>query len=190
MLGNLPTINWKTFISFEPCYVDSVVEYAERKTRWHAFDVSYSEQFPIEDRLWLMLRPELIPPRCLDWIGIDFLDYFCNRMHRTLGQNLQRYYSRRKQWLRGEIADSTMDRVKLPSEFLRLSKNVSASDFMTRLAWRALVPDIVMRHLSSHDPRFSMFRMMYRNIVAASIEQDCMNIVRDRILKFLLGIKT
>lgn len=85
--SELPTITWKDFVSFRPCYEEddpyryaAVVELAQSREAWDALDVIDYHEYPCGDRLWLLLRPELIPAEHLRVLSFRCMDHVFEMM--------------------------------------------------------------------------------------------------------------
>lgn len=72
------SITWKQFLSFGPCYkgeeLEKLREFAKSKPRWTALDILSCKQFPTSDRLWLVLRQELIENKTIQLLACDFAE--------------------------------------------------------------------------------------------------------------------
>ena len=64
----MKSITYEEFLKFRPCYLhdpekkalmDSI---ARRQERWTALDILELEEIPDDDKLWAVLREELIEP--------------------------------------------------------------------------------------------------------------------------------
>lgn len=72
------SITFDDLMNFEPCYdsknLERVRVVASQRERWTALDILDAEEFPPKDRLWLVLREELIPAKALRLLACDFAE--------------------------------------------------------------------------------------------------------------------
>ena len=68
----MKSITYEEFLEFGPCYLDDPKEkalmdsIAQRQDRWTALDILELKEIPDEDKLWCVLREEVIDPKtCL-----------------------------------------------------------------------------------------------------------------------------
>lgn len=64
-MTELSTITWKDLESFCPCYegdrYNALISLAKVQPNWDALEILDQSDYPIGDRLWLVLRDRLIP---------------------------------------------------------------------------------------------------------------------------------
>lgn len=109
------SITWRQFLRFGPCYerdeLKSVREVAKRQERWTAIDILGVEEFPIADRLWLVLRPELIPEKMLHLLACDFADRALKRERKAGREPDARSWNAikaKRLWVDGKASDDEL----------------------------------------------------------------------------------
>ena len=110
----MKSITYEEFLEFYPCYLrnreknalmDSI---ARRKERWTALDILGLEEIPDEDKLWCVLREEVIDPKTLHGFACACAERALSRVENPDPRSVAAIKAKRA-WLRGEIADAELD---------------------------------------------------------------------------------
>ena len=99
----MKTVTVEQFLSFNPCYgEDHIRRIAGKKTEWSALDILKLDHIPVNDRLWAVLRVELIDENLLHEFACrcaeEALKLIKNPDQRSINA-----ISAKRAWLRGEI---------------------------------------------------------------------------------------
>ena len=109
----MKTITYEQFLKFDPCYLDDpkkkalMESIAQRRERWSALDILELSEIPAEDRLWAVLREELIDAPILH-------EFACRCAERALSSvenpdpRSMRAIEAKRAWLRGEATDEEL----------------------------------------------------------------------------------
>ena len=109
----MKTITYEQFLEFEPCYLDDpkkkalMDSIAARRERWSALDILALDEIPPADRLWAILREELIDAPILH-------EFACRCAERALScvENPNPHSVRaievKRAWLRGKATDEEL----------------------------------------------------------------------------------
>ena len=82
---------------------------AGRKKRWSALDVLALDSVPPADRLWVVLRPELIDERDLHELACRFAEHVLkNYESRFCDDRPRAAIAAKRAWLRGEIGNDSL----------------------------------------------------------------------------------
>ena len=109
----MKTITYEEFLEFTPCYLhnpekkalmDSI---ARRKECWTALDILGLEEIPDEDKLWCVLRKELIEPEKLHKFACACAERALSRVGNPDPRSVAGIAAKRA-WLRGEITDAEL----------------------------------------------------------------------------------
>lgn len=108
------SITYEEFLEFEPCWLKTeegavqLKKIGVRKERWTALDILALDDVSAEDRLWAVLREELIDARILHkfacWCAEDALSHVENADERSWNA-----IKVKRAWLRGEASDAELD---------------------------------------------------------------------------------
>ena len=129
------SITYEEFLEFGPCYLDDPKEkalmdsIAQRQDRWTALDILELEEIPDEDKLWCVLREELIEPEKLHEFACRCARRALSRVENPDPRSVAVIKAKRA-WLRGEIADAELDAA-------RAAARDAASDAAWAAAWDA-----------------------------------------------------
>jgi hypothetical protein len=114
-VANLLTITVNDLISFKPCYkgeqLKKLITLFRSRPVWTALDVAALTQYPARDRLWLMLRPELIPDRTLHELACVFAERALEEERmagREPDKRLWAAIEAKRKWLAGDISDAEL----------------------------------------------------------------------------------
>ena len=123
------SITYEEFLEFAPCYLrnrkkkalmDSI---ARRKERWTALDILGLEEIPDEDKLWCVLRKELIDEKKLHEFACVCAERALSRVENPDPRSVAGIAAKRA-WLRGEITDAEL---KLAEGAARAAASAAAS---------------------------------------------------------------
>ena len=107
----MKSITYEEFLEFEPCWLKTeggvarLKKIGARKERWTALDILALDDVDAEDKLWAVLREELIDVRILHefacWCAEDALSHVENADERSWNA-----IKVKRAWLRGEASDA------------------------------------------------------------------------------------
>ena len=110
----MKSITYAEFLDFDPCYLgdpdrkalmDSI---AQRQERWTALDILELEEIPDKDKLWCVLREELIDPKTLHEFACVCAERALSRVENPDPRSVAVIAAKRA-WMRGEITDKELD---------------------------------------------------------------------------------
>lgn len=114
----MKTITYEDFVSFKPCWLvfeeerdkhaDQLSRYRAIRDEWSAIDILRLDEVDAEDRLWLVLREELIDAPILHEFACRCADRAIARIGKPDSRSVAAIEAKRK-WLRGEISDDELD---------------------------------------------------------------------------------
>ena len=109
----MKSITYEEFLEFKPCWLKTeggaarLKKIGARKERWTALDILALDDVDAEDKLWAMLREELIDARILHefacWCAEDALSHVENADERSWNA-----IKVKRAWLRGEASDAEL----------------------------------------------------------------------------------
>ena len=107
----MKSITYEEFLEFKPCWLKTeggaarLKKIGARKERWTALDILALDDVDAEDKLWAVLREELIDVRILHefacWCAEDALSHVENADERSWNA-----IKVKRAWLRGEASDA------------------------------------------------------------------------------------
>ena len=113
----MKTITYEDFVSFSPCWLtddeerdehaDQLAGYRAMRDEWSALDILRLDEVDAEDRLWLVLREELIDAPILHEFACRCAERALSRIDKPDERSVAAIEAKRK-WLRGEISDDEM----------------------------------------------------------------------------------
>ena len=113
----MKTITYEDFVRFNPCWLTDEEEcnkhasqlagYRAMRDEWSALDILRLDEVDAEDRLWLVLREELIDAPILHEFACRCADRALARIEMPDSRSVEAIEAKRK-WLRGEISDDAM----------------------------------------------------------------------------------
>lgn len=120
-MKKLPTITAVDLIEFHPCYHgskrDALYDFANSRPCWNALEILEQCQYPLTDRFWLVLRPELIPRKLLQCIALMFAEYeldaYCRRKLATREEDFVKAIEVKQQHIAGEVTDAKVSALAL-----------------------------------------------------------------------------
>lgn len=114
----MKTITYEDFVSFKPCWLiyaeerdkhaEQLARYRKMRDEWSAIDILRLDEVDAEDRLWLVLREELIDAPILHEFACRCADRAIARIGKPDSRSVAAIEAKRK-WLRGEISDDELD---------------------------------------------------------------------------------
>ena len=110
----MKSITYEEFLEFGPCYLDDPKEkalmdsIAQRQDRWTALDILELEEIPDEDKLWCVLREELIEPEKLHEFACRCAERALSRVEHPDSRSVAAIEAKRA-WMKGEISDAELD---------------------------------------------------------------------------------
>lgn len=113
----MKTITYEDFVSFNPCWLTDgetrikhaaqLARYRAMRDKWSALDILRLDEVDAEDRLWLVLREELIDAPILHEFACRCAERALSRIDKQDERSVAAIEAKRK-WLRGEISDDAM----------------------------------------------------------------------------------
>ena len=113
----MKTITYEDFVSFNPCWLtddeerdehaDQLAGYRAMRDEWSALDILRLDEVDAEDRLWLVLREELIDAPILHEFACRCADRALARIEMPDSISVEAIEAKRK-WMRGEISEEAM----------------------------------------------------------------------------------
>ena len=109
----MKSITYEEFLEFDPCYLDDPKEkalmdsIAQRNERWTALDILGLEEIPDEDKLWCVLREELIDEQKLHEFACVCAERALSRVGNPDSRSVAAIGAKRA-WMRGEITDEEL----------------------------------------------------------------------------------
>ena len=140
----MKSITYEEFLEFGPCYLDDPKEkalmdsIAQRQDRWTALDILELEEIPDEDKLWCVLREELIEPEKLHEFACRCAERALSRVENPDPRSVAAIEAKRA-WMKGEISDAELDAAWVAARAaVRAAASAAAKD-AARAAARAAV---------------------------------------------------
>jgi hypothetical protein len=112
--SGVKTITYEEFLQFNPCYLENpkkkalMDSIAARRERWSALDILALDEIPAEDRLWAVLRGELIDAPILHEFACRCAERALHRVENPDPRSLQAIKVKRL-WLKGEATDAELE---------------------------------------------------------------------------------
>lgn len=113
----MKTITYEDFVSFNPCWLtdeeernehgEQLARYRAMRDKWSALDILRLDDVDAGDRLWLVLREELIDAPILHEFGCRCAERALARIDKSDARSVAAIEAKRR-WLRGEISDDAM----------------------------------------------------------------------------------
>ena len=109
----MKTITYEQFLEFDPCYLydpekKALMEsIAQRQEHWSAMDILELENIPAADRLWAVLREELIDAPILHELACRCAERALSRVENPDPRSLRAIEVKRA-WLRGKATDEKL----------------------------------------------------------------------------------
>ena len=152
----MKTITYEDFVSFNPCWLtddeerdehaDQLAGYRAMRDEWSALDILRLDEVDAEDRLWLVLREELIDAPILHEFACRCTDRAIARIEMTNSRSVEAIEAKRK-WLRVEISDDARAAASAAASAAAKSASWAAARAAARAAERAWQIAELMRML-------------------------------------------
>ena len=133
------SITYEDFAAFRPCWLtdeDKRAEHAEQLARyramrdkWTALDILRLDEVSADERLWLVLREELVDAPILHEFACRCAERALSRVHNPDPRSISAIKAKRK-WLRGECTDDELRAAWSAAES-------AAMDAAMKAAWSA-----------------------------------------------------
>ena len=133
----MKTITLKEFKTFDPCWLETeegrekLEEIGRKKERWTALDILELEEISAEDKLWAVLRPELVEDAILHEFACRCAEEALKLVKNPDPRSVAAIEAKRR-WLRGEIGDEELEAARSAAR--------SAARFAWAAAWDAAWP--------------------------------------------------
>ena len=135
----MKSITYEDFAAFRPCWLtdeDKRAEHAEQLARyramrekWTALDILRLEEVSADERLWLVLREELVDAPILHEFACRCAERALSRVRNPDPRSISAIETKRK-WLRGECTDDELHAAYYAAES-------AAMDAAMKAAWSA-----------------------------------------------------
>lgn len=113
----MKTITYEDFASFKPCWLvfeeerdkhaAQLARYRAMRDKWSAIDILRLDEVNVEDRLWIVLREELIDAPILHEFACRCAERALSRIDKPDERSVAAIEAKRK-WMRGELSDSDL----------------------------------------------------------------------------------
>ncbi len=110
----MKTITVDDFTSFGPCWLNSVAgrrkikHYAAMKFEWTALDILALDGVSADDKLWLVLRPELLDDAIMHEFACRCAEKALASIENPDQRSVDAIAAKRK-WMKGEITDAELN---------------------------------------------------------------------------------
>ena len=114
----MKTITLEEFKTFDPCWLETeegrekLEEIGRKKERWTALDILELEEVSTEDKLWAVLREELIEAPVLHEFACRCAEKALKLVKNPDPRSVAAIEAKRR-WLRGEIGDEELEAVRV-----------------------------------------------------------------------------
>ena len=109
----MKSITYEEFLEFGPCYLDDPKEkalmdsIARRQERWTALDILGLEEIPYDDKLWAVLREELIEAEKVHEFACRCAELALRRVKNPDPRSVAAIEAKRA-WMKGEISGAEL----------------------------------------------------------------------------------
>lgn len=109
----MKTVTYEEFIKFKPCWLETpngrrrLQYYAQKHERWSAFDILNLNRVSARDRLWAVLREELIDAPILHEFACRCAEMAMEMVPDPDSRSIAAIDAKRR-WIRGEISDNEL----------------------------------------------------------------------------------
>ena len=137
----MKTITLEKFKTFDPCWMkteegrEKLEEIGRKKERWTALGILELEEVSTKDKLWAVLREELIEAPVLHEFACRCVEEALKLVKNPDPRSVAAIEAKRR-WLRGEIGDEELEAVRAAASAAALSARSTAST-ATWSAWAA-----------------------------------------------------
>ena len=138
----MKTITYEQFLEFDPCYLydpekKALMEsIAQRREHWSAMDILELENIPAADRLWAVLREELIDAPILHEFACRCAERALSRIENPDPRSLRAIEVKRA-WLRGKATDKELAAARAAAGAARHAAWAAAEGAAWAAAWTA-----------------------------------------------------
>lgn len=140
------SITYEEFLKFNPCWLKTeegaarLKEIGAQKERWTALDILALDDVSAEDKLWAVLREELIDARILHefacWCAEDALSHVENADERSWNA-----IKVKRAWLRGEASDEELVDARATAWAAALA---AAAAIPLKMEWNSVPFDVLL----------------------------------------------
>ena len=139
----MKTITLEKFKTFAPCWLkteegrEKLEEIGRKKERWTALDILELEEVSTEDKLWAVLREELIEAPVLHEFACRCAEEALKLVKNPDPRSVAAIEAKRR-WLRGEIGDEELEAARDAAwAAARDAASAAARDAASAAAWDA-----------------------------------------------------
>lgn len=142
----MKSITYEEFLEFEPCWLKTeygaarLKKIGARKERWTALDILALEDVSAEDKLWAVLREELIDAQILHefacWCAEDALSHVENADERSWNA-----IKVKRAWLRWEASDAELTAARDDAWAAALA---AAAAIPLKMEWNSVPFDVLL----------------------------------------------
>ena len=143
----MKSITYAEFLEFGPCYLDDpkkkslMDSIAQRQERWTALDILELKEIPDEDKLWAVLREDLIEPEKLHEFACVCAERALSRVEHPDPRSVAAIEAKRA-WMKGEISDAELDAARDAARAAAWDAARAAASAAARAAARAAAWDV------------------------------------------------
>ena len=111
------SITYEDFVGFKPCWLtdeykraehaEQLARYRAMREKWTALDILRIDEVSADDRLWLVLREELVDAPILHEFACRCAERALSRVHNPDPRSISAIETKRK-WLRGECTEGEL----------------------------------------------------------------------------------
>lgn len=140
------SITYEEFLKFKPCWLKTeegaarLKKIGAQKERWTALDILALDDVDAEDKLWAVLREELIDARTLHefacWCAEDALSHVENADERSWNA-----IEVKRAWLRGEASDVELAEARAAAWAAALA---AAAAIPLKMEWNSVPFDVLL----------------------------------------------
>ena len=140
------TVTYEQFLGFGPCWLDDpdkaaeLEAYGKLRVNWSALDILALADVPTSDRLWSVLREELIPAELLHEFACRCAELALRLIENPDPRSVAAIEAKRS-WLRSEIADSELDAARDAARAAAWDAAEAAAEAAARAAAEAAARD-------------------------------------------------
>lgn len=122
-----------------PWISEAILQTAGPQISWSALDVLGVEKVLPKDRLWIVLRPQLIPEKQLDELACQFAEHVLPLFETifTLDSRPRAAIAAKREWINGECSQSERDKAQEAARAAAWDADASARAAAAGAAWAA-----------------------------------------------------
>ena len=127
----MKTVTYNEFLTWNPCWQETpegrrkLRYYAQKRERWSALDILNLNRVPAKDRLWAVLREELIDAPILHEFACRCAEMALELIPEPDPRSVAAIEAKRK-WLRGEITDEELAAAEAAAEIAARYAEIAA----------------------------------------------------------------